>query len=74
MRSLIPSAMLWAQPCQPPTRIGPKRTWMWALIFRSHQTINMTEMAVKMRTAVATASITINWGTNRGMPLALKAS
>ena len=45
-RSLIPSAMLWAQPCQPPTRIGPKRTWMWALILRSHQIMNMdaTEM------------------------------
>jgi len=29
-----------------PTRIGPKRTWMWALILRSHQIMNMdaTEM------------------------------
>ena len=65
--------MLWAQPCQPPTLIGPYRTWMCALIFRSHQIMNITETAMKRMTTVATSSITINWGTTAGTPHKAKA-
>ena len=37
MNSLRPSAMLCAQPCQPPAYIGPYRHWMWPETLRSTQ-------------------------------------
>jgi hypothetical protein len=34
------SAMVCAHPCHPPVNIGPRRSCMWAEIFRSHHTAN----------------------------------
>ena len=62
--------MLWAQPCQPPTRIGPKRTWMWALIFRSHQIMNMEATAMYPTMTPTTIPITTKVGTSQGIPQA----
>ncbi len=37
--------MVWAQPCQPPTRMGPKRSCIWAATLRSAYTATMGNSA-----------------------------
>ena len=47
VRSLTPSAIDWAQPCQPPAYIGPVRHWMWPETLRSSHTQNITVTEIR---------------------------
>ena len=70
----VPSAMLCAHPCQPPTRIGPKRAWMWALIFRSHQMRNMATTEMNPMIMLTTTNMISSLGTSHGIPHAAKTA
>src|SRR5262245_32830187 len=45
--SLMPSAMVWSQPNFPPTRVGPRRSWMRPATLRSSQMKKTAEAATK---------------------------
>ncbi len=46
--SFTPSAMVWSQPNLPPTRVGPRRSWMRPATLRSSQMKKMAEAATKV--------------------------
>ena len=46
-RSLMPSASVCSQPNLPPTRVGPRRSWMRPATLRSSQTQNTAETSMK---------------------------
>src|SRR5919198_900066 len=53
-RSLMPSAMDCAQPCQPPTRMGPRRSCICADTLRSSQMRNIASTEITRSNAPAT--------------------
>src|SRR5262249_25539212 len=55
-RSLMPSAMDCAQPCQPPTRIGPSRSCICADTLRSSQMRNIARTEITPSKAAATCN------------------
>ncbi len=60
---LMPSASDCDQPCQPPTRIGPSRDWIWPAVLRSHQMAYMARSDTKASapTTPITSRTTSHW-------------
>ena len=50
----MPSATGWAQPCQLPTCMGPRRPWMCPATLRSHQVPNMAMTLMAARNTAPT--------------------
>ena len=65
--NLMPSASDCAQPCQPPTRIGPSRLCIRAATLRSHQIANIAKSETKPTTptTASTSRVMRNWSSQR---------